>query len=181
MSPKKKLTRVGKPKIIRTEQNEFVKMIQLYLDHKGFKAKVTINKDGFLDILYDFHDEVNEGLSQVLSQCLPISYIQTNTAKKRWIKIAKRNMVIHRMKHIIKSGIQISHFDINIVGIYQFRYENDYLITNTLEFKIGQTGCYSKFSRKGKSIVVFIISNKELFPTTLDFKVFWCKLIAQLK
>ena len=63
-----------------TPYNYFTEMVQVYLNHKKIKAKATINKDGHLDILMDFEKHNQQELADLLSKCIPISYVITNTA-----------------------------------------------------------------------------------------------------
>lgn len=64
-------------------KNLFIEMVQVYLDYKKIKAKATINKDGHLDIKINFNKEDHQQLADLLSNCMPISYIISNTALKK--------------------------------------------------------------------------------------------------
>lgn len=81
--------------VFATEKNLFIEMVQLYLTHKRIRATATINEDGHLDIQIDMDKEDQQQLADLLSKCIPISYVITNTAivkkKPRNLKSVSRN------------------------------------------------------------------------------------------
>ncbi len=81
-----------------TSYNYFVEMVQVYLDHKGIKAKAIINEDGLLDIHINFDTENHQQLADLLSKCMPISYVITNSAIKKDVKAIDRTSGKKRVK-----------------------------------------------------------------------------------
>jgi len=69
--------------IFTREKNLFLEMVQVYLDYKKINAIAIINEDGHLDIEINFDKEDHQILADLLSKCMPISYVITNTAKSK--------------------------------------------------------------------------------------------------
>lgn len=66
--------------VFATEKNLLIEMVQVYLDYKKINAIVTINEDGLLDVGINCDIENHQQLADLLSKCMHISYVITNTA-----------------------------------------------------------------------------------------------------
>lgn len=112
-----------------TANNLFLEMVQVYLDYKKINAIATINEDGLLDIEINFDKEDHQILADLLSECMPISYVITNTAV---IKNVDRRAGKRTSTNIGK-GKKKKPRNLKSVGRRRIRKKKDFQTSNNLE------------------------------------------------